>query len=170
MPLSRLTHEIQQDFVGSEHLDAIGIVQILGTISIDNLGVTAGVEEYPRLGDRVYSAPHTFLAKLPALVDTRGESKPILLDLGTIASGSNSLLLQSAPCSRRSTKCILTQKCFRSTGSKDKFAAGYRFAGTRQRGRLDNHVRIGTSDNDNVLHYLFEKAVCSFHYTLLRLL
>jgi DNA helicase HerA-like ATPase len=84
-------HEIPQDFSGNEHLDTIGIVQILGSISVDTLRVTAGVEEYPRLGDRVYSAPHTFLARLPSLVDNDDVSKPIQLDLGTIASGSNVL-------------------------------------------------------------------------------
>ena len=87
----RERHEIHQDFVGNDHLDAIGIVQILGSISIDTMTVTAGVDEYPRLGDRVYSAPHHFLAKLPSLIDSNGESKPVQLDLGTIASGSNTL-------------------------------------------------------------------------------
>ncbi len=87
----RERHEIQQDFVGNDHLDAIGIVQILGSISIDTMAVIAGVDEYPRLGDRVYSAPHRFLAKLPSLIDNSGEPKPVQLDLGTITSSSNSL-------------------------------------------------------------------------------
>ena len=84
-------HEIHQDFVGNDHLDAIGIVQILGSIAIDTLRVTAGVDEYPRLGDRVYSAPHAFLAILPTLIDNDGTSKSIQLNLGTIASSSNTL-------------------------------------------------------------------------------
>ena len=34
-------------------LDAVGNVQLLGSVSMDNLKVTAGVEAYPRIGDRV---------------------------------------------------------------------------------------------------------------------
>ena len=66
-------------------LDAVGTIQLLGSVAMDSLRVTAGVESYPRLGDRVYAAPHNFVANLPRLMEPEGsaESK-VLLNLGTI--------------------------------------------------------------------------------------
>ncbi len=39
--------------------------QLLGCVAMDDLTVTAGVDAYPRLGDRIYAAPHRFIALLP---------------------------------------------------------------------------------------------------------
>jgi hypothetical protein len=66
-------------------LDALGTIQLLGSVAMDSLRVTAGVESYPRLGDRVYAAPHNFVADLPSLMEPEGspESK-VLLKLGSI--------------------------------------------------------------------------------------
>lgn len=66
-------------------LDAVGTIQLLGSVAMDSLRVTAGVESYPRLGDRVYAAPHKFVADLPSLMEPEGspESK-VLLQLGSI--------------------------------------------------------------------------------------
>lgn len=66
-------------------LDAVGTIQLLGSVAMDSLRVTAGVESYPRLGDRVYAAPHNFVADLPSLMEPEGypESK-VLLTLGSI--------------------------------------------------------------------------------------
>ncbi|MEY5015190.1 MAG: hypothetical protein RIS92_1548 [Verrucomicrobiota bacterium] len=66
-------------------LDAVGTIQLLGSVAMDSLRVTAGVESYPRLGDRVYAAPHNFVADLPSLMEPEGspESK-ILLRLGSV--------------------------------------------------------------------------------------
>ncbi|CAH1905364.1 Cell division protein FtsK [Candidatus Nitrotoga sp. HW29] len=66
-------------------LDAAGTIQLLGSVAMDSLRVTAGVESYPRLGDRVYAAPHNFVANLPSLMESEGspESK-VLLKLGSI--------------------------------------------------------------------------------------
>lgn len=66
-------------------LDAVGTIQLLGSVAMDSLRVTAGVESYPRLGDRVYAAPHNFVANLPSLMEPEGspESK-VLLKLGSI--------------------------------------------------------------------------------------
>lgn len=66
-------------------LDALGTIQLLGSVAMDSLRVSAGVESYPRLGDRVYAAPHNFIAKLPTLMEPEGtpESK-VLLKLGAI--------------------------------------------------------------------------------------
>ena len=66
-------------------LDAVGTIQLLGSVAMDSLHVTAGVESHPRLGDRVYAAPHNFVADLPSLMEPEGspESK-VLLKLGSI--------------------------------------------------------------------------------------
>jgi len=66
-------------------LDAIGQIQLLGCVAMDDLAVTAGVDAYPRLGDRVYSAPHQFIALLPRLMekDTQNDNS-VLLDLGAV--------------------------------------------------------------------------------------
>jgi Helicase HerA, central domain/Helicase HerA-like C-terminal len=66
-------------------LDAIGTIQLLGSVVMDSLCVTAGVQAYPRLGDRVYSAPHQLLSQLPLLMEVSGAKIPnVLLKLGTI--------------------------------------------------------------------------------------
>ncbi len=68
-----------------DHLDALGSIQLLGTVSMDTLTVTAGIESYPRLGDRVYAAPHNFVAELPRLMEPNGNPESqVLLCLGSI--------------------------------------------------------------------------------------
>jgi hypothetical protein len=76
---------IKPDYVGKNNLDAIGQIQLLGCVAMDDLAVTAGVDAYPRLGDRVYAAPHQFIALLPRLMEKEGEDdNPVMLDLGTV--------------------------------------------------------------------------------------
>ena len=78
---------IQKDYEGNPALDAIGNIVILGSIAIDDLQVSAGVSAYPRLGDRVYAAPHKFVSKIPMLMEHRKDSEkdsPVLLTLGSI--------------------------------------------------------------------------------------
>lgn len=66
-------------------LDALGTIQLLGSVAMDSLRVTAGVESYPRLGDRVYAAPHNFVADLPSLMESEESSESkVLLRLGSI--------------------------------------------------------------------------------------
>lgn len=66
-------------------LDAVGTIQLLGSVAMDSLRVTAGVESYPRLGDRVYAAPHKFVADLPSLMEPEGSPESaVLLKLGSI--------------------------------------------------------------------------------------
>lgn len=66
-------------------LDAVGTIQLLGSVAMDSLRVTAGVESYPRLGDRVYAAPHNFVADLPSLMEQEGKpANEVLLNLGSI--------------------------------------------------------------------------------------
>ena len=78
-------HSIKSDYSGADDLDAIGQIQLLGSVGMDDLKVSAGVESYPRLGDRVYAAPHKFIAKLPALMEIDSEEEdPIMLTLGSV--------------------------------------------------------------------------------------
>ena len=76
---------IRPDYAGRNDLDAIGQIQLLGCVGMDDLVVTAGVDTYPRLGDRVYAAPHRFIALLPRLMekDSKGENT-VLLELGAV--------------------------------------------------------------------------------------
>lgn len=84
---------IRRDFVGNSDLDALGQIQLLGCVSMDDLRVTAGVDAYPRLGDRIYAAPHRFIALLPRLMERQdGESEPVTLNLGAIDVAQESLV------------------------------------------------------------------------------
>lgn len=66
-------------------LDGIGTIQLLGSIAMDSLRVSAGVDSYPRLGDRVYAAPHSYIANLPKFMEPEaGDSSKVLLKLGSI--------------------------------------------------------------------------------------
>jgi hypothetical protein len=82
---------IRRDFAGSSDLDALGQIQLLGCVAMDDLRVTAGVDAYPRLGDRIYAAPHRFIAMLPRLMEHPSDnSKPVDLELGAIDVGQES--------------------------------------------------------------------------------
>ena len=84
---------IRRDFVGNSDLDALGQIQLLGCVSMDNLLVIAGVDTYPRLGDRIYAAPHRFIALLPRLMEREeGDSEPVTLNLGAIDVAQESLV------------------------------------------------------------------------------
>ena len=75
-------------------LDVIGTIQLLGSVSMDTLRVTAGVNSYPRLGDRVYAAPHKYVANIPGLMDSEsGPGGDVLLNLGSIDVAHESAVL-----------------------------------------------------------------------------
>ncbi|AVX01876.1 ATP-binding protein [Vibrio vulnificus] len=61
---SQLNPTIQE-----ESIDGVSFVQILGSVNIQTLSVTAGVDDYPRIGDVVYSATAEFLSRLPQLTE-----------------------------------------------------------------------------------------------------
>ena len=66
-------------------IDAIGTIQLLGSVSMDSLRVSPGVKSYPRLGDRVYAAPHKFVADLPSLMEPEeSPTSTVLLKLGSV--------------------------------------------------------------------------------------
>ena len=68
--------EISQDFAGTSQIDAIGFIRLLGSVDPHTLKVTAGVSSYPRLGDRVYSAPGSFISQIPLLTSTSIDGEP----------------------------------------------------------------------------------------------
>jgi len=67
-------------------LAAYGDIQLLGTVSMHTLKVTAGVDSYPRLGDRVYASPVDFVSHIPELMEIqkKNEQTPLNLVLGTV--------------------------------------------------------------------------------------
>jgi hypothetical protein len=80
-------NEIDQDFDGLKKVDAIGFIRLLGSVHPITLKVQAGIISYPRLGDRVFSAPSEFISKIPQLtndgIDTKKEA--VTLDLGVVS-------------------------------------------------------------------------------------
>jgi uncharacterized protein len=84
---------IRRDFAGNSDLDALGQIQLLGCVAMDDLRVTAGVDAYPRLGDRIYAAPHRFIALLPRLMEHAPDDRePVVLNLGAIDVAQESLV------------------------------------------------------------------------------
>lgn len=78
-------------------MDVLGIVQFLGAVRTDTLRVSAGVVSYPRLGDRVYAAPHEFVAQIPRLLDAGlGSGTQVALEIGTV-SGANGAGISARP-------------------------------------------------------------------------
>lgn len=90
--------EISQDFSGMRHIDAIGFIRLLGSVHPHTLKVTAGVSSYPRLGDRVYSAPGEFISHIPLLTSSGvdGGVPKVSLDLGHVA-GDNGFPISVTP-------------------------------------------------------------------------
>lgn len=69
------------------------MVQLLGSVPMDRITITAGVASYPRLGDRVYAAPHQFVALIPALMDLKDDKpKSVRLTLGTVGGASDGII------------------------------------------------------------------------------
>lgn len=76
---------ITRNFAGDSDLEALGSIQLLGCVTMDSLRVTAGVDAYPRLGDRIYAAPHRFIALLPRLMEPEpANAGYVMLNLGAI--------------------------------------------------------------------------------------
>lgn len=84
-------HAVDGSDSKSVNLDAVGTIQLLGSVAMDSLHVIAGVESYPRLGDRVYAAPHRFVADLPRLMESEElREGTVLLELGSIDAAPES--------------------------------------------------------------------------------
>lgn len=82
---------ITPSFAGKESLEAFGRIDLLGHVSMHTLAVTAGVDAYPRLGDRIFAAPHSFIAMLPSLMESRLAEEPkVTLHLGSVDGAQES--------------------------------------------------------------------------------
>jgi uncharacterized protein len=80
-------------FVERESLDVVAELQLLGSVEMDSLRVSPGVAAYPRVGDRVFSAPRDFVSSIPDRM--RKESNdlpPVELALGEIGRGAGTVL------------------------------------------------------------------------------
>ena len=73
-------------------VDAIAAIQLLGTISLENLQVTSGVSAYPRLGDRVYSAPASFLSAIPLRMERVDTPPQVTLAIGKVRGASDAIV------------------------------------------------------------------------------
>lgn len=62
----------------------IGEVQLLATISVTDLSIKAGVSTYPRLGARVFCAPHELVSTIPARIGSAGDTPQVVLLLGSV--------------------------------------------------------------------------------------
>ncbi|VVO00745.1 hypothetical protein PS718_02641 [Pseudomonas fluorescens] len=92
-------NEISQDFDGLKKVDAIGFIQMLGSINSINLKVQAGISAYPRLGDRVFSAPSELISRLPELTNEGLDSEvknSVKLELG-VTSGDTGCKISVTP-------------------------------------------------------------------------
>jgi len=84
---------VDKDSGGGVTIDAYAFVQLLGTVSLEDLAVTSGVSTYPRLGDRVYSAPDSFLSSIPMRME-HGEKPPeVALCIGRVSSSTSAAIL-----------------------------------------------------------------------------
>lgn len=72
--------------VDGERDEGDGTIQLLGTISMDSLRVSPGIASFPRLGDRVYAAPHSFISSLPKLMEATPNDSDVFLRIGSINS------------------------------------------------------------------------------------
>lgn len=80
-------------FPTKDTYDVIGVLQLLGTVRWDTLKVTAGVSTYPRIGDRVYAAPHEFVSQIPALQESESTSQPpITLNIGAVRGAGSAVV------------------------------------------------------------------------------
>lgn len=68
--------------IASNQLDALATVELLGCIAMDSLTVKIGIDQYPRLGDRVYSAPHSVLSKIPSMTSETDDR--VTLSIGSV--------------------------------------------------------------------------------------
>lgn len=155
--------ELSQGLERQKPVDAIGHVRLLGTIDIESLKVQAGVSSYPRLGDRVFSAPSEFIAALPRLTISGLsdlDAPKISLELGSVAGEENSMvcvtpeklfgrhcaILGSTGGGKSWTTAKIIEECSKYSGSKIILidATGeYRSIG----GDISNHFHFGSPTN-----------------------
>lgn len=87
--------DISNESIHNKKIDAIGIIQLLGTIDPSNLRIDSGIKAYPRLGDIIYSAPLEFISLIPELINKGikdNNDEKIGIVLGHIAGGESSIV------------------------------------------------------------------------------
>lgn len=72
------------EYPAKPRYDVVGVLQFLGTVRCDTMRVAPGIAHYPRIGDRVYAAPHDFVGQIPALQEIKTSRDPITLSLGSV--------------------------------------------------------------------------------------
>lgn len=86
-------NEVSEDSQGKYKVDAIGYIQLLGSINTSDLKVESGIKSYPRLGDRVFSAPLEFVSLIPELINkgvSESDIERVTINLGAVSGGSDS--------------------------------------------------------------------------------
>lgn len=86
-------NEVSEDSQGKYKVDAIGYIQLLGSINTSDLKVESGIKSYPRLGDRVFSAPLEFVSLIPELINkgvSESDVERVTINLGAVSGGSDS--------------------------------------------------------------------------------
>lgn len=78
---------VDQNTYKNNDVNPIGIVQLLGTYDQLTEKLKAGVRQYPRIGARVFSAPHEFLSLIPMKLEP-GDT-PVTIHLGHIKGASD---------------------------------------------------------------------------------
>lgn len=85
--------EVEDNSHGKYKIDPIGYVQLLGSIELADLKVESGIKSYPRLGDRVFSAPLEFISLIPDLINkgiSERDENIIKINLGVVSGGIDS--------------------------------------------------------------------------------
>ncbi|MFW7200462.1 ATP-binding protein [Serratia sp. BNK-17] len=88
-------NEVSEDSQGKYKVDAIGYIQLLGSINTSDLKVESGIKSYPRLGDRVFSAPLEFVSLIPELINkgvSDSDVDRVTINLGAVSGGSDSYI------------------------------------------------------------------------------
>lgn len=138
--------------------DVSGYVQFLGTVRPDTQHVFAGVATYPRLGDRVYAAPHWFVGRLPEFLEhgprtpnsaeivlgrIGGPSGPVVHVRPEKLFGRHCAVLGATGGGKSWTIARMVEECSRNRGKVvllDATGEYRKLSGTRIR-----HVHVGTS-------------------------
>jgi hypothetical protein len=148
-------NEITQDFDGIKKIDAIGLIQMLGSINTVNLKVQAGTSAYPRLGDRVFSAPSELISMLPELTNDGLDfkiRKTVLLELG-VTSGDTGCKISVTPEKLFGRHCAILG----STGGGKSWTTAKIIQECRKYKSkiivLDATGEYRSTSGDNVVHY-----------------
>ncbi|ARA77990.1 cell division protein FtsK [Pectobacterium brasiliense] len=152
----RERNEVSESLTGKDNIDAIGYIQLLGSIDISELKVESGIKSFPRLGDRVFSAPLEFISLIPELINkgvNEVDNKNISINLGVISGGVDSFvrvtpeklfgrhcaILGATGGGKSWTTSKIIEECSNYKGSKIVI--------------IDATSEYRSFDSDNVIHY-----------------